>query len=231
MNELIAKLKHGLIVSCQAEDEDPFNHPEMMAKFAKAAQMGGAVGIRTQGIDNIKAIRKAVDLPLIGIIDGQYENGWICVTPDHKDIEQIIAAGADIVALDVTPRKRPNGLDGIEFFDEVRDKYDVPFIADVATFEEGVRAAEMGADGVATTLAGYTEYTMKYSPDAPDFQLIEQLARGIKAPVFAEGRIWTPEQSRESLMRGAYAVVVGTAITRPRVMTKKFIDVMSSKIN
>lgn len=231
MNELIAKLKHGLIVSCQAEEDDPFNQPEMMAKFAKAAHLGGAVGIRTQGIDNIKAVRKAVDLPLIGIIDGQYENGWICVTPDFKDIEQIISAGADIVALDVTPRRRPNGLDGVEFFDEVRDRYDIPLIADIATFEEGVRAAEMGADGVATTLAGYTEYTMKYSPDAPDFQLIEQLARGIKAPVFAEGRIWTPEQSKESLMRGAYAVVVGTAITRPRVMAKKFVDVMSSKIN
>lgn len=231
MNELIAKLKHGLIVSCQAEEDDPFNQPEMMAKFAKAAQMGGAVGIRTQGIDNIKAIRKAIDLPLIGIIDGEYENGWICVTPGHKDIEQIINAGADIVALDVTPRKRPNGLDGIEFFDEVRDRYDVPLIADIATFEEGVRAAEMGADGVATTLAGYTEYTTKYTPDAPDFQLVEQLARGIKTPVFAEGRIWTPEQSKESLMCGAYAVVVGTAITRPRVMTKKFVDVMSSKIN
>lgn len=231
MNELIAKLKHGLIVSCQAEGDDPFNQPELQAKFAKAAQMGGAVGIRTQGIENIKAIRKAVDLPVIGIIDGQFEDGWICVTPDHKDIEQIISAGADIVALDVTPRKRPNGMDGIEFFDEVRERYDVPLIADIATFEEGVRAAEMGADGIATTLSGYTEYTLKHSPDSPDFELIERLSRGIKAPVFAEGRIWTPEQSKESLMRGAFAVVVGTAITRPRIMAKKFIDAMSSKIN
>lgn len=231
MNELIAKLKHGLIVSCQADADDPFNQPELLAKFAKAAQMGGAVGIRAQGVENIKAIRAAVDLPLIGIIEGQFENGWVCITPDHKDVEKIIEAGADIVALDVTPRKRPNGLDGIEFFDEVRERFEIPLIADVATFEEGVRAAEMGADAVATTLAGYTEYTSTSFTDSPDFALIEQLSRGIKVPVLAEGRIWTPEQSKESLLRSAYAVVVGTAIARPRIMTKKFVDIMSSKIN
>lgn len=230
MNELIAKLKHGLIVSCQSEGDDPFNHPDLLAKFALAAQLGGAVGIRAQGIENINAIRKAVDLPLIGIIEGQFSNGWSCITPDFSDIEKIIDAGADMVALDVTPRKRPNGLDGIEFFDEARDKYTIPLIADIATFEEGVRAAELGADAVATTLAGYTEYTCVSSTDRPDFDLIERLSRGVEVPVIAEGRIWTPEQSKESLLRGAFAVVVGTAITRPRVMTKKFVDVMSSRI-
>lgn len=231
MNELIAKLQHGVIVSCQSEEEDPFNHPELLAKFALAAQMGGAVGIRAQGVENINAIRKAVDLPLIGIIEGRFSNGWSCITPDFSDVRNIIDAGADIIALDVTPRKRPNGLDGIEFFDEVRDNYDIPLIADIATFEEGVRAAELGADAVATTLAGYTEYTSASSADRPDFDLIERLSRGVKIPVIAEGRIWTPEQAKESLLRGAFAVVVGTAITRPRVMTKKFVDVMSSRIH
>jgi len=231
MNELIAKLQHGLIVSCQSEGDDPFNHPELLAKFALAAQMGGAVGIRAQGVENINAIRKAVDLPLIGIIEGRFSNGWSCITPDFSDVRNIIDAGADIIALDVTPRKRPNGLDGIEFFDEVRDKYDIPLIADIATFEEGVRAAELGADAVATTLAGYTEYTSASSTDRPDYDLIERLSRGIKVPVIAEGRIWTPEQAKESLVRGAFAVVVGTAITRPRMMAKKFVDTMSSRIH
>lgn len=231
MNELILKLKHGLIVSCQSEGDDPFNYPDLLAKFAIAAQMGGASAIRAQGVENIKAIRDAVDLPLIGIIEGHFANGWVCITPDFADVENIIHAGADIIALDVTPRKRPNGLDGVEFFDEVKERFDVPLMADISTFEEGIRAAEMGAILVATTLSGYTEYTEKHSTDHPDYDLIEKLARAIKVPLIAEGRIWTPEQAKEALYRGAFSVVVGTAITRPRILTRKFVDVMTSKIH
>ena len=231
MNEMILQMKHGLIVSCQTESDDPFYSPDLMSKFALSAKMGGAVGIRTEGVENIKTIRANVELPLIGIIDGQYDNGWICVTPDFKDIESIIKAGADIVALDVTPRKRPNGMDGIEFFDEVRNRFDIPLIADISTFEEGIRAAEMGADAVATTLSGYTEYTQKKLTDEPDFLLIEELARAVKIPVMAQGRIWTPQQAKETLTRGAFCVVAGTAITRPKAVTKKFVDTMILQIN
>lgn len=231
MNEIIARLKHGHIVSCQSEGDDPFNHPDLMTKFAQSGQMGGAVGIRSEGKENIKAIRAAVELPLIGIIDGQFENGWICVTPDFSDIDTIIDAGADIVALDVTPRKRPNGMDGVEFFNDVRNRYDVPLIADISTFEEGIRAAEMGADAIATTLSGYTEYTQKYLTDEPDFQLIEELSRAVKIPVIAQGRIWTPHHAKEALMRGAFCAVAGTAITRPRMVTKKFVDTMNVHIH
>lgn len=231
MNELLLRFKHGLVVSCQTEGDDPFNSPQFMAKFALAAKMGGAVGVRTEGIENIRTFHAEVDLPLIGIIDGQYENGWICVTPDFKDIEAILKAGADIVALDVTPRKRPNGMDGIEFFDEVRTRFDVPLIADISTFEEGVRAAEMGADAIATTLSGYTEQTQKYLTDEPDFQLIEELSRAVKIPVMAQGRIWTPQQAKHALNIGAFCAVAGTAITRPWMVTKKFVDTMSKQIN
>jgi N-acylglucosamine-6-phosphate 2-epimerase len=227
MNELIASFNHGLIVSCQTEDDDPFNSPQLMAKFALSAKLGGAVGIRTEGINNIQAFHAEVDLPLIGIIDGQFENGWICVTPDFKDIEAILKAGADIVALDVTPRKRPNGMDGIEFFDEVRNRFDIPLIADISTFEEGIRAAEMGADAIATTLSGYTELTQKYLTDEPDFRLIEELSRAVKIPVMAQGRIWTPQHAKEALKVGAFCAVAGTAITRPRAITKKFVDAMN----
>jgi N-acylglucosamine-6-phosphate 2-epimerase len=231
MSELTIKLRHGLIVSCQSEGDDPFNHPDLLAKFAKAAQMGGAAGIRAQGVENIKAIRQAVDLPIIGITKGHFENGWVCITPDFTDIENLVNAGADIVALDVTPRKRPNGMDGVEFFDDVRERFDIDLMADISTFEEGIRASEMGADLVATTLAGYTEYTEKQSTDAPDVELIERLSRAVSIPVIAEGRIWTPEQAKQALLAGAHAVVVGTAITRPRVVTRKFVDTMLSKIN
>jgi N-acylglucosamine-6-phosphate 2-epimerase len=231
MSELTLKLRHGLIVSCQSEGDDPFNQPDLLAKFAKAAQMGGAAGIRAQGVENIKAIRQAVDLPIIGITKGHFENGWVCITPDFTDIENLVNAGADIVALDVTPRKRPNGMDGVEFFDDVRERFDIDLMADISTFEEGIRASEMGADLVATTLAGYTEYTEKQSTDAPDVELIERLSRAVSIPVIAEGRIWTPEQAKQALLAGAHAVVVGTAITRPRVVTRKFVDTMLSKIN
>ncbi|MFA6456769.1 MAG: N-acetylmannosamine-6-phosphate 2-epimerase [Bacteroidota bacterium] len=229
MNDIIARLKHGLIVSCQTESDDPFYGPALIAKFALSAEMGGAVGVRTEGVDNTKAIRAATNLPLIGIIDGQFDNGWICVTPDFKDIESLLKAGADMIALDVTPRKRPNGMDGVEFFEEVRNRFDVPLIADISTFEEGIRAAEMGADAVATTLSGYTEYTQKQLTDEPDFTLIEELSRAVKVPVMAQGRIWTPQQAKEAVMRGAFCAVAGTAITRPRMIVKKFVDTINSQ--
>ncbi len=231
MKEIIAQLKNGLIVSCQAEQNDPFNSPELIAAFARAAQSGGAAAIRAGGIENIKAIRRAVDLPIVGIIEGKFPDGWACVTPDFKDVESILEAGADIVALDATSRQRPNGMDGVEFFDEVRDRYDVPLIADIATFEEGIRAAELGADMIASTLSGFTEYTEMNSSDVPDLVLVERLSRGGRVPVIAEGKIWTPEQAKEALRKGAFAVVVGTAITRPRLMTKRFVEVMASKIH
>jgi N-acylglucosamine-6-phosphate 2-epimerase len=159
MNALLAGMQHGLIVSCQTDTDGPFNTSALAGAFARAAEQGGAAAIRTEGVENVAAVRREVELPLIGFVDGHFSNGWICITPDFSDIEAIIHAGADMVALDVTPRKRPNGMDGIEFFDEVRNRYDIPLIADISTFEEGIRAAEMGADAVATTLSGYTEYT------------------------------------------------------------------------
>jgi N-acylglucosamine-6-phosphate 2-epimerase len=226
MNELLSPLKNGLIVSCQTDTDAPFNTSAVVAAFAHAAAEGGASAIRTEGAANIAAVREATALPLIGFIDGQFQNGWICITPDFSDIESVIGAGADMVALDVTPRKRMNGMDGIEFFEEVRNRFDVPLIADIATFEEGIRAAEMGADAIATTLSGYTEYTQHRDQDEPDFTLIEELARAVKIPVIAQGRIWTPGHAHEAISRGAYCVVAGSAITRPKMITKRFVDAL-----
>jgi N-acylglucosamine-6-phosphate 2-epimerase len=226
MNELLAGLNNGLIVSCQTDSDAPFNTSALVAAFAHAAFEGGASAIRTEGAENIAAVREATTLPLIGFIDGQFQNGWICITPDFKDIESIIRAGADMVALDVTPRKRMNGMDGIEFFDDVRNRFDIPLIADIATFEEGIRAAEMGADAIATTLSGYTEYTQHRDQNEPDLTLIEELARAVKVPVIAQGRIWTPQHAHEAIRRGAYCVVAGSAITRPKMITKRFVDAL-----
>ncbi|MGA9406878.1 MAG: N-acetylmannosamine-6-phosphate 2-epimerase [Bacteroidota bacterium] len=228
MPGVIEKLKNGVIVLCHSEGDEPFNFPDYIAAFARAAEMGGAVGIRVQGFDNITSVRSAVALPVIGISRGTYEDGWALITPDVSDVQSLINAGADIVALDVTQRIRPNGMDGFEFLELVRKRFKVPLIADVSTYIEGVRAAELGADIVATTLSGYTQYTEERTDDFPDFNLIERLTAEIDVPVIAEGRIWSPSEAAHALKCGAYAVVVGSAITRPRVITQRFVEVLKN---
>ena len=225
MANQIEKLKNGVIVLCHAEGDEPFNFPNYIAAFAKAAEMGGAVGIRVQGSDNVKSVRSTVKLPIIGISRGNYADGWALITPDVSDVERLISAGADIVALDVTQRVRPNGMDGFEFLELLRKRFRIPLIADVSTYIEGVRAAELGADMIATTLSGYTQYTEDRADDFPDFNLVERLTAEIQVPVIAEGRIWTPSEAAHALKCGAYAVVVGSAITRPRVITQRFVEV------
>ena len=226
MIDVISTLRKGIIVSCQAEGDDPFNRPEYLAAFASAAEMGGAVGIRAQGVENIKAIRSVTHLPIIGITKGVYDDGWVLITPDFVDVGEIVDAGADIVALDVTYRMRPNGMDGYAFFERVREKFSIPLMADVSTFDEGVEASELGADLVATTLSGYTSVTEETAGDGPDFALVERLTMTVKTPVIAEGRIWDPRDAITAIKRGAHAVVVGSAITRPRVITKRFVEAL-----
>jgi N-acylglucosamine-6-phosphate 2-epimerase len=228
MASVIEKLRNGVIVLCHAEGDEPFNFPDYIAAFAKAAEMGGAVGIRVQGFDNIRSVRSAVRLPIVGISRGSYDDGWALITPDLSDIQSLINAGADMVALDVTQRIRPNGMDGFEFLELVRKRYSIPLIADVSTYIEGVRAAELGADFVATTLSGYTQYTEDRADDFPDFNLIERLTAEIHIPIIAEGRIWTPSEAAHALKCGAFAVVVGSAITRPRVITQRFVEVLKN---
>jgi N-acylglucosamine-6-phosphate 2-epimerase len=228
MANQIEQLKNGVIVLCHAEGDEPFNFPNYIAAFAKAAEMGGAVGIRVQGTDNIKSVRSTVKLPIIGISRGSYADGWALITPDVSDVESLISAGADIVALDVTQRVRPNGMDGFEFLELLRKRFRIPLIADVSTYIEGVRATELGADMIATTLSGYTQYTEDRADDFPDFNLIERLTAEIHIPVIAEGRIWTPSEAAHALKCGAYAVVVGSAITRPRVITQRFVEVLKN---
>jgi len=225
---MISSLKYGLIVSCQAEDDDPFNSPEYIAAFARAAEMGGAVGIRCEGYEKIRKVKERVKLPIIGLIKGKYADDWVLITPDFGDVEKIIKAGADIVALDATDRIRPNRLSGFDFLYEVRKRFDVPLLADVSTFREGIKAAELGADLVSTTLSGYTPYTTDKDTMLPDYDLIAELSSSLDIPVVAEGRIWTPSDAIKALESGAYAVVVGTAITRPRVITKMFVEALKS---
>ncbi len=223
MNRAHTLIPRGLIVSCQAEEGSPFNAPSFIAAFAQAAEAGGAVALRIRDIENIRAVKRITTLPIIGITKSAYESGEVLITGDVKDVEHIMHAGADVVALDVTKRIRPNGMTGVEFLAEVRKQINVPMMADIATYEEGIAAAEAGAEFVGTTLSGYTSYTSRVRSDVPDFELIERLAAVLPGRVIAEGRIWTPEQASLALKVGAYAVVVGTAITRPIDIVKRFV--------
>ena len=228
MKNPIEQLKQGVIVLCHAEGDEPFNFPDYIAAFARAAEMGGAAGIRVQGVDNVRSVRKAVNLPIIGIIRGSYPDGWALITPEVSDVVDLAEAGADLVALDATRRVRPNGMDGVSFLNLVRRRTDVPIIADISTLEEGIRASELGADLIATTLSGYTPLTEDLADDYPDFNLIERLTAEIQTPILAEGRIWSPSEAAHAIKCGAYAVVVGSAITRPRVITQRFAEVLKN---
>jgi len=227
----VANVKNGLIVSCQFDANDPFNRPDYISLFALSCQMGGAAGIRTEGSDNIRAVKSKVALPVIGLIQTNYPDSSVLITGDFKEINEIIEAGADIVALDVTERVRPNGMTGFEFLKRVRTAHPgTLLLADVSNFEEGVQAAELGADMVSTTLSGYTPATAQKAREGVDFSLIERLSDSLVVPVIAEGRILLPSEAAHAVELGAYAVVVGAAITKPTVITQMFVhEIQSSR--
>ncbi len=219
----LEKLKGGMIVSCQSEGDDPFNSdPEYMALFARAAEMGGAIGIRTQGIEKLKAIKRSVKLPVIGLLKSQFPDGTVCITGTFKEVEQLINAGSDIIAIDGTFRER-EGLSGPEFIKEVKKRYGCLVLADIATFEEAKACEKAGADCISTTLNGYTPDTFQFH-DGPNYDVLKDCVNGLSVPVFAEGRYNTPVEAGKAMELGAYAVISGTAITRPRVITQWFVN-------
>lgn len=223
MNKIIESLKNGIIVSCQALEDEPLHSSYIMSRMAYAAKEGGANAIRANSYEDIVEIKKIVDLPIIGIVKRDYEDSEIYITPTMKEIDELVNAKAEIVALDATNRKRPEGISLEELVNEVHTKYpDLLLMVDISTYEEGERAHKVGFDLISTTLSGYTPYTEK--SDTADFNLIEQLSKNISTPIIAEGRIWTREDLVQALQKGAYGVVVGTAVTRPREITRRFVE-------
>jgi N-acylglucosamine-6-phosphate 2-epimerase len=215
-------LHPGLIVSCHGDENETYHSPELILAFAKAAELGGAIALRIEGVATVERVRPQTALPLIAFIKGTYADQSELITPDLSDIDALFAAGADIVALDITQRKRPNGLDGFDFLEEARKRFPKPLWADCSTFREGVRAAELGVDYVASTLSGHTPDTEHADYHSPDIELVHGLSDSLTIPVIAEGRIWTPADALQCMAAGAYAVVVGSAITRPRLITQMF---------
>lgn len=221
---MLDSLRGKLIVSCQAYPGEPLRDPDTMRRMALAVIDGGAAAIRAQGLDDLLAIRAATDLPLIGLWkDG---DSGVYITPTAQHALAVAETGADIVAVDATARPRPDGRPLAESVDAVHRAGKL-LMADVSSVREGIRAAELGADLVGTTLSGYTEYTVKTT--GPDFDLVERLASTVDIPVIAEGRVHTPAQAAAVLRRGAHAVVVGTAITHPTTITGWFRDAVLSK--
>ena len=218
---VLARLRGGLIVSCQARPDNPLHGPTFMAAMAMAAAAGGAAGLRMNGPEDIRAACAVTDLPIIGIFKRRYPNAPIEITPTFAEASEIAAAGAAIIALDATGRMRPDGSTVAALIARIHGELHLPVLADVAGVPDGAAAASAGADAVATTLSGYVDPAIP-PPDEPDLALVGALAGRVRVPVIAEGRIKSPAQARAALDRGAFAVVVGTAITNPREITRWF---------
>lgn len=223
--EILERIKGQLIVSCQALPSEPLYVEEksIMYLMARAAKQAGSPCIRTSSIRDVTAIKEETGLPVIGIIKIVYDGYDSYITPTMKEVDQLYAADADIIALDCTMRKRGDGTSINEFIAQIKEKYpDAILMADISTYEEGINAWKCGVDFVGTTLSGYTDYSPKV--DGPDVELVKKLSQNIDIPVIAEGKVHYPDQAVEMLEAGAYAVVVGGAITRPLEIATRFIN-------
>jgi N-acylglucosamine-6-phosphate 2-epimerase len=227
MRSFKQQIKGGLIVSCQALPGEPLYHPDfsLMPFLAIAAEQAGAVGLRANSVRDIKAIKAKVKLPLIGIIKKQYPGFPNYITASMKEIDDLVKCGVDVIALDCTfgPRKGFASID--DFIKAIKKKYpNQKLMADISNLKEGINADKLKVDFISTTLSGYTKDSPKQN--GPDLKLIKDLSRKVKAPIIAEGKIHSPEQARAIIELGAWAVVVGGAITRPLEIATRFVKAL-----
>ena len=217
------QVRGRLIVSCQALPEEPLHSSYIMSRMAYAAYLGGAAGIRANTVEDITEIRKTTPLPVIGIIKRVYDDRPdVYITPTAAEVEALVKCGVEVIAMDATRHPRPAGESLDSFFQKVRVEYpDQLFMADCSNVEEGLHAAELGFDLIGTTMASYTPYTAGCS--LPPFEMIERLVKESGKPVVAEGNIITPDDLRHAMDLGILTAVVGSAITRPLEITKRFV--------
>lgn len=221
----LAQIEKNLIVSCQALPDEPLHSSFIMSKMARAAAEGGAKGIRANTREDIAAIRKEVDLPVIGIVKRDYEGSEVYITPTLKEIRELMEVKPEIIAMDATGRLRPGQLSLDEFFRQCREAWpDQKWMADCSTVEEALYADRLGFDYIGTTLVGYTPESRGDRIEENDFEIIRKILKEAKHPVIAEGNIDTPEKMKRVLDLGCHSVVVGSIITRPQVITRRFTE-------
>ena len=225
MSEKISQIYKKLIVSCQALPDEPLHSSFIMGRMAKAAKEGGACGIRDNSREDIEETKRDVELPIIGIVKKEYADSPVYITPTMREVDALVEAGADIIALDATGSRRPGGVLLDDFVEEIRNRYPgQPLMADCSTVEEVLHADRLGFDFLGTTLVGYTEQSAGKQIEENDFEIIRQILEKVNHPVIAEGNINTPQKARRVLEIGCYSVVVGSIITRPQVITRTFTE-------
>ena len=225
---MLEKVKGNLIVSCQALPDEPLHSSFIMSKMALAALQGGAKGIRANSKADIIAIKKEVDLPVVGIVKRDYEDSSVFITATYQEIDELMESRCEMIAMDATNRKRPNNIELAELVSYTREKNSkIQLMADIATLEEAVQAEQLGFDCISTTLHGYTEITKGKKLYHDDFKFLKDVLEDVNIPVIAEGNVITPEMYKRCMELGAYSSVVGGAITRPKEITKRFIEMMA----
>lgn len=218
---LVASLRGAVIASCQAGPGSPLNNPVTIAALAESSALGGARGFRVDGPANVAAVRAVSELPIFGINKVDRDGYDVRITSTLADALEVVRAGANVVALDGTQRTRPHG-EALAGIIAGLHEFGVPVMADISTRAEAEAAAEAGADMVGTTLAGYTPYTAHLDKAGPAFGLLEEI-RGLPVPVVVEGRIWTTDHIASCFEGGAFAVIIGSAITVPELITRRFV--------
>ena len=225
--KLLTSLQGGLIVSCQVQKDDPIYTDDMVIKMAEAARWAGAVGIRANSPEQIRAIKEKVDLPMIGLWKIWHDDTDVFITPTLEAARGVWEAGAEIIALDCTEQITHEGKPAYELLPIVKKEIpDAIIFADVSNYDEAKRAIELGADIVAPTLYGYTEATKNI--EEPNLREFARMCRDFKdeAYIMMEGHLYTPEDAMKCIYLGADAVVVGSAITRPHLTAKRFVDLL-----
>ncbi|UAY77107.1 N-acetylmannosamine-6-phosphate 2-epimerase [Pasteurella canis] len=219
--QILEQIKYGLIASCQPVDDGPMDSPEIVAAMAQASVIGGAAGLRIEGIENLKATRKVVNAPIIGIVKRDLDDSPVRISPFLQDIDDLAAAGADIIAFDGTDRIRPTTREAI--VKRIKELGCLA-MADCSNFEEGMHCQNLGVEIIGSTMSGYTGGEV---PSEPDYQLVKDLnAAGCR--VMAEGRYNTPELAKIAIEIGAYSVTVGSALTRLEHIVSWFADAVKS---
>lgn len=225
----IRALKGKLIVSCQALPQEPLHSSFIMGRMARAAKEGGAAGIRANTKEDIKEIQEVTGLPVIGIVKRNYPDSAVYITPTMKEIEELMEVKPEIIAIDATGALRPGNVTLADFFHQIKEKYpEQKLMADCSTIEEAFFADELGFDFIGTTMVGYTPQSRGMKIEANDFEILRTILKKVKHPVIAEGNVNSPEKAKRVIELGSYAVVVGSSITRPQLITKGYAEAVDS---